>query len=210
MDGSAAPFVDTIRRLGTVAQAAPRRVIWIHRAVEVQDGEKLALLAPARHSRITVSIDFDSAHVGTQSFTLDLDRSGFAQDVAPARTFGFRVQLEELWARGKALGGSLRNAILVDDRGVVNADGLRYPDEFVRHKALDCLGDLSLAGAPIIGHFYGHKTGHALNQALLNALFVQPDAWSLLPLDDYVRLWQEPGRSTDGTPGERPHDALRG
>jgi UDP-3-O-[3-hydroxymyristoyl] N-acetylglucosamine deacetylase len=163
--------------------------MWIHRTVEVQDGDKLALLLPGMTPRITVSIDFVSRAVGAQSYSLELNEQAFSNEVAGARTFGFKSQLEEMNRRGLALGGSLRNAILVDGHKVVNEEGLRFDDEFVRHKVLDCLGDLSLAGVPIIGHFYAHKPGHALNQALLSALFTQPDAWSYLSVSEFNGLF---------------------
>jgi UDP-3-O-[3-hydroxymyristoyl] N-acetylglucosamine deacetylase len=108
-----------------------------------------------------------------------------------ARTFGFKRDLETLRARGLARGGSLGNAVLIDEGGILNPEGLRFADEFVRHKALDCLGDLSLAGAPIIGHFHGHKPGHALNNALLAALFTQQKSWSYVPLGEYHQLWTD-------------------
>ena len=162
--------------------------MWLHRVVEVRDGDKLAMLLPGPHSRITVSIDFGERVVGAQSHTFEAGRDLFDAELARARTFGFRDQVEALHARGLALGGSQRNAIVIDADGVANPEGLRFADEFARHKVLDCLGDLSLAGVPIMGHFYGYKPGHGLNNALLLELFTQRDAWSYVTMDEYGRI----------------------
>lgn len=184
MDGSSEPFVSLIERIGTRAQDAPRQAIRILRSVEIRHGEKHAMLMPSATPRITVSIDFPQAAVGTQTLSVELVDEAFRRQVAPARTFGFTEHLADLRRRGLALGGSLRNAVLVDGDRIVNPGGLRFRDEFVRHKILDCYGDLSLAGLPIIGHFHAHRPGHALNQALLAALFQARDAWSYLELED--------------------------
>jgi UDP-3-O-[3-hydroxymyristoyl] N-acetylglucosamine deacetylase len=188
MDGSAEPFVRVIRNVGPTELDAPRFVMWLHRVVEVRDGDKLAVLLPGPQSRITVSIDFGERVVGAQSYTFESGRDLFDEELAGARTFGFSNQVEALRARGLALGGSQRNAIVIDESGVTNPGGLRFSDEFARHKVLDCLGDLSLAGVPIMGHFYGYKPGHGLNNALLCALFTQRDAWSYLTMDEYCRI----------------------
>lgn len=178
IDGSAEPFVDLIERVGSVVQNKPRRVIQIHRPIAVCNYEKFAVLMPALVPRITVEIDFPYQAVGHQKFSFPLVGDAFQSKVAGARTFGFANELQYLREQGLALGGSLRNAVLVDWNRVVNREGLRFDDEFARHKALDCLGDLALAGAPIHGHFFGYKPGHSLNHALVRQLFIERDAWS--------------------------------
>lgn len=211
MDGSAEPFVQMIEHVGAIAQDARRHVIWINRPVEVHDAGKLAVLVPGNSSRITVSIDFASEAVGAQTYSIELGEGGFSRELAAARTFGFKSDIDGLKARGLARGGSLRNAILIDGNRVVNTEGLRYDDEFARHKALDCVGDLSLAGVPIMGHFYGFRTGHALNQALLAALFTQRDTWSYLPMADFDQLWagHDGGVRTSAPLGESGKQAGR-
>lgn len=178
MDGSSDPFVALIERAGTTDQAAPRRVIQIHKAVTVCDGDKFALLMPNSTAKFTVEIDFANRAVGFQRYSAELVDSTFKLEVGPARTFGFSEQVNHLRAQGLALGGSLQNAVVIEGERVLNEGGLRFADEFVRHKVLDCIGDLTLAGAPIMGHFFGHKPGHKLNNALVRQLFAQEDAWS--------------------------------
>lgn len=190
MDGSAAPFVAMIERAGTVVQAAKRRAVVVHRPVAVRDGDRRAELVPSAISRVSVEIDFPHPAVGRQSASATLGPDGFDRELACARTFGFAAELESLRARGLALGGSLRNAVIVDEAGVVNDDGLRFADEFARHKVLDCVGDLSLAGAHVLGHFRGYKTGHALNHALIRSLFADRSAWSYVRLDEIDVPWR--------------------
>lgn len=192
MDGSAEPFVTLIEQAGVVRQSAPRKAIQIHKPVTVSDGDKFAVLMPDRIPRLTVEIDFESSVVGFQRLSLELVNGSFKHDVAPARTFGFMDEVEHLHKMGLARGGSLRNAIVIDGDRVMNEEGLRFHDEFVRHKALDCTGDLYLAGAPIVGHFFGHKPGHTLNNALMQQLFAEEDAWSYVTLDDMDRapVWR--------------------
>lgn len=184
IDGSAEPFVGLIERVGSVAQTKPRHVIHIQRPIVVCRGEKFAVLMPALVPRITVEIDFPYRAVGRQKFSFPLVGEAFKSTVAPARTFGFADELEYLRQQGLALGGSLQNAVLVDRDRVVNPEGLRFDDEFARHKVLDCLGDLALAGAPIHGHFFGYKSGHSLNHALLRQLFVERDAWTYRTMEE--------------------------
>ena len=178
MDGSAAPFVFLIECAGLVAQPAVRRAIRLTRTVEVSDGARSAALGPAP-SGLTVDFEvaFDSPAIGRQARVAELDPTAFKRDLARARTFGFLAEVDQLRAAGLALGGSLDNAVVIDGDRVLNDGGLRYPDEFVRHKILDSVGDLFLAGAPIIGRFTGRRTGHALNSRLLAAVFADPDAW---------------------------------
>jgi UDP-3-O-[3-hydroxymyristoyl] N-acetylglucosamine deacetylase len=177
MDGSAAPFVFLVECAGIAQQAAARRAIRVLRRVEVRDGGRIASLSPGTGSSFSFEIDFPSAAVARQEGYIRLSRGSFENDLARARTFGFLAEVEGLRARGLALGGSLDNAIVIDGDAVLNPDGLRFEDEFVRHKLLDSIGDLYLAGAPIVGHFHGHKSGHALNHRLLEALFADDGAW---------------------------------
>jgi len=180
MDGSAVPFVALVRRIGRVRQPAVRRALLIRQPVAVADGDRFALLLPDPRPRITVEIDFPNPVIGRQRYSMELDPAGFLREIAPARTFGFARDLHALRARGLAAGGSLRGAILVDEQRVVNEEGLRFPDEFVRHKLLDCVGDLALLGTPVIGHLVTHKPGHRLCHQLLRALDAATDAVRLV------------------------------
>ena len=180
LDGSSTPFVNMINQAGIVSQRLPRFGIWIERPIEVRQGERFAILTPSEVPRITVDIEFANSAIGSQCLSVDLIDSVFAEEIAPARTFGFAGELEQLREQGLALGGSMRNAILLDDDSVVNEEGLRFVDEFARHKILDCFGDLALAEAPIFGHLYTRKPGHRLNNALLREMFAHADAWSRL------------------------------
>ncbi len=187
LDGSCAPLVKLIKKAGVVPQRVPRYGIWIERPVEVKQGERYSILTPSAVPRITVDIEFANAAIGSQCLTVDLIDDVFETEIAPARTFGFANELEQLREQGLALGGSMRNAVLVDDDGVVNPEGLRFSDEFARHKILDCIGDLALAEAPIFGHLYSHKPGHRLNNALLRELFAHQDAWIRVSFDEINR-----------------------
>ncbi len=186
MDGSSAPFVFLIECAGTVKQDAPRRVIRILEPVVLEeDGQSVSLL-PDDVFSVAFEIDFDSPVVSRQAITIDLENDGvFKNELARARTFGFLHEVEQLWAAGLAKGGSLDNAVVVSGNKILNEDGLRFADEFVRHKVLDAIGDLYLAGAPIIGRFEGVHSGHSANNALLRALFASPGAWTYdhLPAD---------------------------
>ncbi len=181
LDGSCAPIVEIIKQAGVTAQRIPRFGIWIERRIEVRQGERFAILEPSNVPRVSVEIEFDSAAIGTQCLSVDLIDNVFETEIAPARTFGFSDELEQLRSQGLALGGSMRNAVLVDKDKVVNEDGLRFADEFARHKILDCIGDLALAEAPIFGHLFAHKPGHRLNHALLREMFAHQNAWRKLP-----------------------------
>lgn len=179
MDGSAEPFVFLIDCAGSVVQEAPRRAIRVLKPVEVVDGARTTRLVPAEVFSVTVEIDYPSPPIMSQRFTVTLDR--FRSELARARTYGFLHEVEALHAAGLARGASLDNAVVVNGQQVVNQEGLRYPDEFVRHKALDAIGDLYLAGAPIIGRFEGVRSGHRMNHRLLAALFATPGAWCWEP-----------------------------
>lgn len=177
MDGSSEPFVDMIDRAGLRRQDAPRRYIEILESVEVVDGDRRASLSPADRFEMSFEIDFDSDAIGRQRLDLVLDETGFRNELADARTFGFAHEVEALHRAGLARGGSMDNVVVIDGDQVMNPEGLRRPDEFVRHKALDALGDLYLLGAPLIGRFEGVKSGHELNNALVRALLARPQAW---------------------------------
>lgn len=185
LDGSAEPFVAMIERAGIVDQEAKRWAMLVEETVEVRLDDKVVRLEPCPITRITAEIDFPDTAVGTQRLSTVMTEPVFKRDLARARTFGFADQIEDLYERELALGGSPQNAILIDGDVVVNEEGLRFHDEFVRHKILDIIGDLSLAGVPVIGHFYGYKPGHALNQALLRKFISNEHAWSYVMLDEY-------------------------
>ena len=177
MDGSAAPFVEAIDAAGIDETAMPRRAIRVLKPVMVQEGDKWAELLPGERVSYAFDIDFESAAISRQSLVLDLSPESFRNEIGGARTFGFLHEVEMLKKMGLARGGSLDNAIVISGDRVINAEGLRFQDEFVRHKILDAVGDLYLAGSPIIGRFVGHRSGHALNNKLLRALFADATAW---------------------------------
>jgi UDP-3-O-[3-hydroxymyristoyl] N-acetylglucosamine deacetylase len=179
MDGSAAPFVRVLEAAGRRSQASRRQVIEILEIVEVTDGDKYARLLPADGFEMAFEIAFDDAAIGRQSLDLRLDGAAFRRELADCRTFGFRDDVDALRAAGLARGGSLDNVVVIDGGAVLNAEGLRRPDEFVRHKMLDAIGDLYLLGAPIVGRYEGRYSGHALNNALARALLARPQAWRL-------------------------------
>ncbi|HKC44425.1 MAG TPA: UDP-3-O-acyl-N-acetylglucosamine deacetylase [Burkholderiales bacterium] len=181
MDGSASPFVYLLQSAGIEEQRAPKRFFRIRRSVEVRDGDKWARFEPYDGFRVSFSIIFDHPvfEQSSQSLTIDFAETPYTKEVARARTFGFVQDVEALRDAGLALGGSLDNAIVLDEYRVLNTDGLRYADEFVKHKVLDAIGDLYLIGHPVIGAFSAHKSGHALNNQLLRATLAQTDAWEL-------------------------------
>jgi UDP-3-O-[3-hydroxymyristoyl] N-acetylglucosamine deacetylase len=179
MDGSAAPFVILLHEVGLKPQRAAREYIKLVRPVEVVRGAKWARLSPADHFRITYTIGFDHPLLRHQQASHRVAADTFAEDIAPARTFGFLREVEALRKAGLALGGSLENAVVVGETGVLNQK-LRFEDEFVRHKILDAIGDLALLGHPVVGHLEAHKAGHALHAALARRLVETPDAWALV------------------------------
>jgi len=185
LDGSAEPFVAMVERAGIVDQEAKRWAMVVQDTVEVRADDNFVRLEPCPITRITAEIDFPDTAVGSQRLSVVMTELVFKRDLARARTFGFADQIEDLYERELALGGSPQNAILVDGHTVVNDEGLRFHDEFVRHKILDIVGDLALAGVPVIGHFYGYKSGHALNQALLRKFISNEHAWSYVMLDEF-------------------------
>jgi UDP-3-O-[3-hydroxymyristoyl] N-acetylglucosamine deacetylase len=179
MDGSAGPFVFLIQSAGVEEQNAPKRFIRIKKALRVEEGDKWACFEPYDGFKVTFTIDFDHPvfKAENQTASVDFSSTSFVKEVSRARTFGFMRDIEALRQRRLALGGSMDNAIVVDNHGVLNEDGLRYADEFVKHKILDAIGDLYLLGHSLIGSFTGYKSGHGLNNQLLRDLLRQTDAW---------------------------------
>ena len=211
MDGSAEPFTTAFERYGSVAIGVPRNAIWVQQPIEVREGDKYALLLPYPKQRITLSIDFPQTAIGAQTYSVELVNEAFLHKIARSRTFGFMQQIRQLRDQGLALGGSLNNAVLVDGERIVNREGLRFNDEFVRHKVLDAFGDLALAGVPIIGHYYAHKSGHALNQKLMRKLFESHAAWSYITVNEYEQMMGVPlgseGTAAPGDVASRPRRA---
>ncbi len=189
LDGSSASFVFLLQSAGIELQGAPKRFIRVLKAVEVREGEgsnlKWARLDPYHGFKLRFEIDFAHPAVDStgQSVEFDLGEGNYARDIARARTFGFTRDVEMLRASGRALGGGLDNAIVMDDYKVLNADGLRYDDEFAKHKILDAMGDLYLIGKPLLAAYSAFRSGHALNNLLLRELLAQPDAWELVTFD---------------------------
>jgi UDP-3-O-[3-hydroxymyristoyl] N-acetylglucosamine deacetylase len=179
MDGSAGPFVFLLQSAGIEEQPVPKRFIRVKKPVRVQDGDKWAQFEPYEGFKVNFEIEFDHPIFKRriQSATMNFSTTAFLKEISRARTFGFMRDLESMRARNLALGGTLDNAIVLDDAGVMNEDGLRYEDEFVKHKILDAIGDLYLLGHSLIGEFSGHKSGHGLNNRLLRTLLADPEAW---------------------------------
>jgi UDP-3-O-[3-hydroxymyristoyl] N-acetylglucosamine deacetylase len=186
MDGSAGPFVFLVQSAGIEEQSAPKRFLRIKRTVKVEDGDKWARFDPFDGFKVSFNIDFNHPvfRNRAQTTTVDFSSTSFVKEVSRARTFGFMKDIEQLRENDLALGGSLDNAIVLDDYRILNEDGLRYEDEFVRHKVLDAIGDLYLLGCSLIGEFSGCKSGHALNNHLLRTLLAQQDAWEMVTFDD--------------------------
>ena len=186
MDGSAAPFVFLLQSAGIEEQRAPKKFIRIRKSVEVRDGDKWARLKPYNGFRVNFEIDFDHPVLRRhrQSASLDFSTTSFLKEISRARTFGFLTDLETLRARDLTLGGSLENAVVMDEYRVLNEDGLRFRDEFVRHKILDAIGDLYLLGACLLGEFSGFKSGHNLNNALLRSLLDQPQCYEEVAFEE--------------------------
>jgi UDP-3-O-[3-hydroxymyristoyl] N-acetylglucosamine deacetylase len=180
MDGSAASFTWLLRQAGLFPQRALRPVLRIRRPIAVAEGDRRILVEPARALRVSYAVDFDHPAIGRQEFVLErLEARLFEREVAGARTFGFLREVQDLWRAGFARGGSLENAVVLDEEGVVNPGGLRWPDEFARHKVLDLLGDLSLLGLPLLGHVVVERGGHSLHQRLVASILDTPEAWRI-------------------------------
>lgn len=178
MDGSAAPFLYLVHEAGVKRLSTPRRYLKVLRPVQIAHGDKRIAVYPSDHFKVSYTISFDHPLLRHQSRTERITEQSFAEHIAPARTFGFLKEVEWLRQNGLALGGSLENAIVIGDTGVLNA--LRFEDEFVRHKILDAVGDLALLGHPLIGHVVAHRAGHALHTELATRLLEERDAWSLV------------------------------
>ncbi len=182
MDGSAAPFVDAIDSVGRQSQNVARKVIRIIAPVTLTDGDKTVTLTPADDTTYSFDITFDSPVIGRQTFSHTVKESDYRNDISFARTFGFLHEVEALRAAGLGRGGSLDNAIVIDGDSVMNPGGLRSPTEFVRHKILDAIGDIGLAGMPIVGHYHGIKAGHAMNNRILRELFANPASYVVVEM----------------------------
>ena len=188
MDGSAEPFVAAIDQAGIATLAEPRRYIKVLKPVQVGKNGCSGELRPyARGLRVETEIEFDSPLIGCQTFAMDVEPDTFRRELARARTFGFMRDVAKLWSAGYALGASFENTVVVAENRVLNAEGVRFPDEFVRHKAVDAIGDLALAGAPLIGAYRSVRGGHKLNHAVLTALMADQSAWTYVEMPETVR-----------------------
>ncbi len=199
MDGSAAAFVDLVRQAGTLAQREPRQFLRITRPIEIARGEKRIALYPSDRFRISYSISFDHPMLRHQERSIVVDEPSFVDEIAPARTFTFLKDIEVLRQHGYAIGGSLDNAVVVGEAGILNHP-LRFEDEFVRHKMLDAIGDLALLGMPVIGHLVAHRGGHDLHTALVSKVLAEGDAWEIVEQPETPELPQPAGV---GVPIER-------
>ncbi|RLA45310.1 MAG: UDP-3-O-[3-hydroxymyristoyl] N-acetylglucosamine deacetylase [Gammaproteobacteria bacterium] len=188
MDGSAGPFVFLIQSAGIVEQNAAKKFIRIKQTVQVQEDDKTAMFEPYNGFKVSFAIDFDYPVFRNRNLkaSIDFSSTAFVKEVSRARTFGFIHEIEYLRSRGLARGGSMENAIVVDENTILNEDGLRYEDEFVKHKVLDAIGDLYLLGYSLIGAFEAYKSGHALNNALLRELLSREDAWEVVTFEEDV------------------------
>jgi len=184
MDGSAAPFVSIIEDAGLRNLPKSRKFLAIRKPITVIDGEKRVNIIPSRFFRVTFDIAFEHPCIALQQRSVKVTSETFRRDLSPARTFGFLRDVEQLKAAGLARGGSLKNAIVVDDERILNPEGLRFQDEFVRHKILDAVGDLSLLGYPILGHVRAYKAGHDINHQLVEKILATPEAWQLLEFSE--------------------------
>ena len=183
MDGSAAPFVFLLKRVGVREQNRPKRFIVIKRGIEISEGYRYVRISPSKELRISYTVDFQHPLITNQKYELTFSGRDFINEISRARTFGFLKDIQALRDAGLAKGGSLDNAIVMDDFRVLNEDGLRYKDEFVRHKILDFIGDLAIIGSPIIGHFEVYKSGHSLNQTMLKKLIDNNKYWKKITLE---------------------------
>lgn len=177
MDGSSAPFIFLLKSVGIREQKTPKRFIIVNKHFKMNEGNKSISIKPSKELRISYTIDFDHPMLRNQKYSLRFSGKDFVNEISRARTFGFLKDIETLRENGLAMGGSLDNAIVIDDFRILNEDGLRYKDEFVRHKILDFLGDLAILGYPVIGHFVVEKSGHSLNQGMLKKLMQDSKYW---------------------------------
>jgi len=183
MDGSAAPFVALLQEAGVVEQAKSQPQIKILEPIKVEQDGKQVMIKPSSSYKISYTIEFDHNTVSKQYYHYEASPVSYQGEIASARTFGFLSEVEALWAQGYAKGGSLENAVIIGEDGVLNKEGLRYPDEFVRHKILDLIGDLSLVGMPVIGHLIAVRSGHALHTELAAKILAEKDKWTVVEAD---------------------------
>jgi UDP-3-O-[3-hydroxymyristoyl] N-acetylglucosamine deacetylase len=186
MDGSAAHFVRLIRSAGIVPQNRRQPYLKITRPLEVVDGARRVRIEPSSTTKITYSIHYNHPLIQTQTYFYEHSAHAFEREIADARTFGFLQEVEALWARGLGQGGNLDNTIVLSQDGILNESGLRFADEFVRHKILDLIGDFSLLGVPVIGHLIAERSGHAIHTRLVQQILNHPDSWVLLNADETV------------------------
>ncbi len=184
MDGSATPFIALLEECGIRELGAKRKYLTIRKPITVVDGEKRVTLIPSRFFRVSFDIAFDHPCISLQHRSVKVSRELFAKDLAPARTFGFLQEVEYLKANGLARGGSLDNAVVIGEDSILNPEGLRFSDEFVRHKILDAIGDFSLLGYPIFGHIKAYKAGHDINHQTVEKILASPDCWQLVELGE--------------------------
>ncbi len=186
LDGSSGPFVRLIRSAGVIQQARRQAYVKIMQPIEVVDGARRVRIEPSSTPRITYSIHYNHPLIQTQSYTFTCSAAAFEQEIAEARTFGFLHEVQALWARGLGKGGTLDNTVVLSEQGVVNQAGLRFPNEFVRHKVLDLIGDIALLGFPFIGHVIAERSGHAMHTKLVEQILAQRDKWVLLTAENSV------------------------
>ncbi|MGH1349474.1 MAG: UDP-3-O-acyl-N-acetylglucosamine deacetylase [Methyloligellaceae bacterium] len=178
MDGSSAPFVEAIDEVGIYELDTPRRFLKVLKTVRIEENGCWAEISPYNGFHLDVEIDFEAEMIGNQRYQMDMNPGAFRRELSRARTFGFMSDVEKLWAAGRALGSSLENTVALGEDRIINPEGLRFENEFVRHKALDAVGDLALAGSPILGAYKSYKGGHRINSLIVKALFADQDAWS--------------------------------
>lgn len=184
MDGSAAPFAHLLKKAGRQRQKSTRILLKITSPIEIKNGDSSIRIEPYDGFRVSGEINFDHKLVQKQTFSVDIDSSSFLKEIASARTFGFLHEVEYLRQNGKALGGSLANAIVIDKTAILNSEGLRFSNEFVRHKILDIIGDMALLGCPVLGHIKAAKSGHALHLQLMQEIVDHPDCWQFVKWTD--------------------------
>jgi len=192
MDGSAGPFTSLIKEGGIIEQLDPRCFFVIKEPIELKKDDKFVGIYPSPTYKITCTIEYDHPLIERQSYSIDVSDEVFEREISRARTFGFLHEVEDLKRYGLARGGSLDNAVVIDKRDIINEDGLRYPDEFVRHKILDCIGDFSLLGMPLLGHVVLNRSGHAFNHAFLKEFFAKKESWETRTIRNVNDLPQPP------------------
>jgi UDP-3-O-[3-hydroxymyristoyl] N-acetylglucosamine deacetylase len=191
MDGSSAPFIFLLKSTGIKEQRKPKEYILIKKTINIQEGNRSITIKPSKELKISFTIDFHHPLISNQQYDFSFSGKGFIDEISRARTFGFLKDIETLREAGLARGGSLDNAVVIDDFRVINEDGLRYSNEFVRHKILDFLGDIAVMGPPIIGHFIISKSGHSLNHAMLKKLYSNQKYWKRVTLEEPVKETRE-------------------